>query len=61
MDTIGKAKHEAEIADVAERRLRLRSLELAVESAGPGKSPVTVIGAAVAFLNFLIGIDDAGK
>jgi len=56
MDTIGRAKHETEIADVSERKLRLRSLELAVQAAGPGK-PDDVPRVAATFLNFLIGLD----
>ena len=57
MDTISKAKHEAEVADVSERKLRLKSLELAVAAVGPGKA-ADVTPLAATFLNFLIGIGD---
>ena len=57
MDAISKARHEADVADVSERRLRLKSLELAVAAVGPGKS-AEVTPVAAAFLKFLIGIGD---
>ena len=57
MDAISKARHEADVADVSERRLRLKSLELAVAAVGPGKS-TEVTPLAATFLNFLIGIGD---
>lgn len=60
MDTISRAKHEAEKADVAERKLRLKSLELAVHAAERGKTE-SVVPLANAFLNFLLGIDGSGK
>ena len=62
MDAIDKARHEAEKADVSERKLRLRALELAVETLGPRLSTMHTVSAEVVplaamFLNFLIGID----
>jgi hypothetical protein len=59
MDTISRARHETEVADVSERKLRLRSLELAVQAVGPGKA-AEVTPLAATFLNFLIGIGDVG-
>jgi len=62
MDAIDKARHEAEKADVSERKLRLRALELAVEALAPRLALATdksaeVVPLAVTFLNFLIGVD----
>jgi hypothetical protein len=58
MDTLSKAIHESQVADVSERNLRLKSLELAVQAVGPGK-PDDVTRTATTFLNFLIGIESA--
>ena len=55
MDTLGRAKHESEVADLSERRLRLKVLELAVQ-AQPDK-PAEIAPLAATFLNFLIGLD----
>ena len=62
MDGIDKARHEAEKADVSERKLRLRALELAVDALAPRMALATdksaeVVPLAATFLNFLIGID----
>jgi len=35
MDTLAKAIHKSQVADVSERSLRLKSLELAVQAVGP--------------------------
>jgi hypothetical protein len=41
MDTLAKAMHESEVADVSERKLRLRALELAVRVAPRNPDDVT--------------------
>jgi hypothetical protein len=58
MDTLAKAIHESQVADVSERNLRLKSLELAVQAMGPGKAD-DVTRVAATFLSFLIGIESA--
>ena len=57
MDAISRARHEMEVADVSERKFRLKALELAVQALGPGKS-TDVAPLASTFLNFLIGNED---
>jgi hypothetical protein len=58
MDAVSRVIHESEVADVSERNLRLKSLQLAIQAVEPGK-PDEVLRIANTFLNFLIGIDSA--